>query len=58
MNAAKTALLDSGKSIARIAADLGFEDPFHFSKAFKTVTGMNPRQYRTELQRGMWRTRV
>jgi AraC-like DNA-binding protein len=55
MSAAKTALLDSEKPIARIAGDLGFEDPFQFSKSFKKSTGMNPRQYRTELRMGMWR---
>lgn len=54
INAAKTALLDSDRSIAQIADDLGFDDPFHFSKAFKKSTGMNPRQYRTQLRNGMW----
>jgi transcriptional regulator GlxA family with amidase domain len=55
LNAAKILLLDSEKSIEQIATQLGFEDPFHFSKAFKKNSGMNPRQYRAELRQGMWR---
>jgi len=55
LNAAKVLLLDSEKSIEQIATQLGFEDPFHFSKAFKKNSGMNPRQYRAELRQGMWR---
>lgn len=57
INAAKTALLDSRKSIVQIADDLGFREPFHFSKAFKKSTGLNPRLYRTQLQKGMWQNR-
>jgi AraC-like DNA-binding protein len=55
LNAAKVLLLDSEKSIEQIACELGFEDPFHFSKSFKKNSGMNPRRYRAELRQGMWR---
>ena len=33
-------------SITCIAYDCGFKDPAHFSRAFKTKFGMNPREYR------------
>ena len=55
LNAAKVLLLDSDKTIEQIAYQLGFEDPFHFSKSFKKNSGMNPRRYRAELRQGMWR---
>lgn|GEM_PF-358414 len=55
LNAAKVLLLDSEKSIQQIADELGFDDPFHFSKTFKKSSGMNPRQYRALLRKGMWR---
>ena len=44
---AKTRLLGSDDSISKIAYDLGFEYPNHFSKLFKSKTGMSPGQYRS-----------
>ena len=38
-------LLDSGYSIQEISNSVGFEDPFYFSRAFKDVKGVSPRQY-------------
>ena len=32
----------------RIAAHLGFSDEFHFSKRFKQIVGVNPREYRRQ----------
>lgn len=32
-------------SIQEISTSVGFEDPFYFSRAFKDVKGMSPRQY-------------
>ena len=55
LTAAKLLLLDSEKTIEQIAYQLGFDDPFHFSKSFKKNSGMSPRQYRTKLRVGMWR---
>ncbi len=35
-------------SVADVAADLGYEDPYHFSRQFKKVMGVAPRDYRRE----------
>ena len=43
---AKTQLLGTDEQISQIAYGLGFEHPSHFSKMFKTLTGMSPAQYR------------
>lgn len=37
----------SDKSIKEIALNLGFDDPYYFSKRFKQVTGLPPKQYRS-----------
>ena len=42
----KRRLCDSDDSVAEIAADLGYSDPQHFSKLFKSKCGMSPREYR------------
>jgi len=39
-------LLGSKQSISEIAYELGVEYPQHFSKVFKSKTGMSPRKYR------------
>ena len=43
---AKTQLLNSNEKISSIAYELGFEYPQHFSKLFKSTTGMTPAEYR------------
>ncbi|MFK7922573.1 MAG: helix-turn-helix domain-containing protein, partial [Bacteroidia bacterium] len=43
---AKTLLLNQPSSISQVAFDLGFEYSQHFSKLFKTKTGMSPSEYR------------
>lgn len=43
---AKTLLLSTDEQISQIAYGLGFEYPQHFSKLFKTRTGMSPAEYR------------
>lgn len=43
---AKSTLLNSTTSISEIAFSLGFEYPQHFSKLFKTKTGISPSKYR------------
>ncbi|MCL6273347.1 helix-turn-helix domain-containing protein [Muricauda sp. 2012CJ35-5] len=48
VNRAKNNLLGTTDSISEIAYDLGFEYPQHFSKLFKSKTGMSPAQYRTQ----------
>lgn len=43
---AKTQLLGTASSISEIAYALGFEHPQHFSKLFRSKTGMSPAQFR------------
>ena len=43
---AKTRLLASGETVSQIAYELGFEYPQHFSKLFKSKTGISPAEYR------------
>ena len=40
-------LLRSTKEyISRIGRQLGYEDPYYFSRAFKKVIGISPKEYR------------
>jgi AraC-like DNA-binding protein len=39
-------------SVTEIACDLGYDDPYYFSRLFKKVTGIPPRDYRREHQAG------
>lgn len=41
---AQTLLERQGYTVQRVADDLGFHDSFHFSKAFKAITGKSPSQ--------------
>ena len=43
---AQSALAGSRTPAAEVAQRLGFASPQHFSRAFKTVTGLTPHQYR------------
>ncbi len=43
---AKTILLNSNLTISEVAVELGFEYSQHFSKMFKSQTGMTPKEYR------------
>ncbi|MBT29145.1 MAG: AraC family transcriptional regulator [Thalassobius sp.] len=45
---AKNKLLGTTESVSQIAFSLGFEYPQHFSKIFKTKTGMSPIEYRNK----------
>ena len=38
--------LEVGGGRAALAAELGFDDPFHFSRAFKNVLGLSPETFR------------
>ena len=49
--AAVEALTTSGRSIAQIAADVGFESQSAFSKAFQQLTGETPRAFRRRAAR-------
>lgn len=39
-------MISTRASIAEIAAQLGFSDPFYFSRSFKKAIGLSPRAYR------------
>lgn len=45
---AKNQLLGSTDPVSQIAYDLGFEYPQHFSKLFKSKTGLTPLEYRNQ----------
>lgn len=44
---AKRRLVETGDDISEIAYRLGFEYPAHFSRMFKRLVGMTPKEYRT-----------
>jgi len=44
-------LADTTLSVKEIAAGLGYEDPFYFSRLFKSVHGVAPSDYRQMLER-------
>jgi len=39
-------LLEEGLSLSAVAAQTGFDNPFHFSRAFKRTVGFSPSEYR------------
>lgn len=51
MQRACTMLSFSQKTIHEIAYDIGYSDPYYFSRLFKKVMGMSPRQYRDTAMR-------
>jgi AraC-like DNA-binding protein len=46
MNQAAQWLLEPGALIKQVAERAGFADPFHFSRAFKSVFGLSPDRFR------------
>jgi AraC-like DNA-binding protein len=49
IDAACAMLLAPDQTIASIAVALGFSDEYHFSRRFKQVTGLPPREFRRRL---------
>ncbi len=45
MRAAAQRLIESDELIKEVASELGFEDPYHFSRAFKQRYGVSPEQF-------------
>jgi AraC-like DNA-binding protein len=41
-------LAETSESIGQVARQVGFEDPLHFSRRFKQLIGVSPRQYREQ----------
>jgi AraC-like DNA-binding protein len=46
MNAAAAQLQQPGALVKNVAADLGFSNPFHFSRVFKSVFAVAPETFR------------
>jgi AraC-like DNA-binding protein len=44
-------LLETDDPLSQIAVDLGFHDSFHFSRRFKQVVGLSPRDFRRQVRR-------
>jgi AraC-like DNA-binding protein len=53
MDEACRLLCQTKLSVKQVAASLGFDDPFHFSRVFKAANNVSPREYRTRLIRGI-----
>jgi AraC-like DNA-binding protein len=53
INAAKIMLSNLSYHIFDIAGFLGFEDPYYFSRLFKSKTGVSPKKYRESLKKGV-----
>ena len=50
MNRAAESLLHHGGLVKEVAAQMGYQDPFHFSRGFKAVHGKSPSQLREPKQ--------
>ena len=48
INQAKRRLSEGEARVRAIAAELGYGDPFYFSRDFKKLTGLSPRRYREQ----------
>ena len=45
MSHAASLLLNSGYLVKHVAYELGFENPFHFSRSFKSIYGISPENF-------------
>jgi AraC-like DNA-binding protein len=45
MSHAASLLLNSGYLVKHVAYELGFENPFHFSRSFKSIYGLSPENF-------------
>jgi AraC-like DNA-binding protein len=46
MNAAADRLRQPGVLIKQVAEEVGFDDPYHFSRVFRSVMGLSPAEFR------------
>jgi AraC-like DNA-binding protein len=49
---ARSAIYQGGRSLKQLAEELEFSDVFHFSKAFKQITGTSPSEFRRKVRGG------
>ena len=42
----------TNRSISEVAGDVGFSSPFYFTKQFTAFYGMNPRDFRKQINDG------
>jgi AraC-like DNA-binding protein len=45
---AARALAETDRPVAEISRAVGYDDPYHFSRVFRRVKGLSPRQYRRQ----------
>ena len=50
IHAAKELLSSTELQIYEIAASVGYEDPYHFSRVFKKIVGVSPQAYRNSIK--------
>lgn len=50
INRAKRQLSETREPVRDVAGEVGYADPFHFSRDFRKVVGVSPRQYRQQEQ--------
>lgn len=55
---AKRFMFHSEMNIQQIAFDLGYDDPFYFSRMFKKETGMSPTGFRENLSKNPTQTQI
>jgi AraC-like DNA-binding protein len=53
INHARRRLLESADSIKQISEQVGYNDPFFFSRDFKRYTGVSPSEYRKQQVPGL-----
>jgi AraC-like DNA-binding protein len=49
MARARQLLITSDHTVAEIAASVGYQDPFYFSRQFRAVNGVSPREFRARV---------
>ncbi len=47
---ARSLLSDHRNNVSTVAEQLGYDDPFHFSRVFKKIIGISPKQFQVKTQ--------
>ena len=56
MERARTLLVMTDRSVKEIGGEVGYPDSCHFSRLFKKLSGLGPREYRRHVRLGLRRT--